>query len=56
VNVAYQLNDRKEFEPLPDKQKELAIGLKLNTTTYDVKYSSNAEKNFDIQSVHREHF
>jgi iron complex outermembrane receptor protein len=46
VNVAYQLNNRKEFEPLPDKQKELAIGLKLNATTYDVKWTSNADKEF----------
>ncbi len=45
-NVAYQLNDRKEFEPLADKQKELAIGLKLNVTTYDLKWSSNADKDF----------
>ena len=44
VNVAYQLNDRKEYEPLPEKQKELAIGLKLNTTTYDIKCTSNPEK------------
>src|SRR6185295_2424952 len=28
------------------KGKELAIGLKLNTTTYDVKWTSNPEKNF----------
>jgi iron complex outermembrane recepter protein len=42
VNISYQLNDRKEFEPLPEKQKEKAIGLQLNTFTYDVKYSSDA--------------
>ncbi len=46
VNLAYLLNDRKEYEPLPGKQKELAIGLKLNTATYDVKWTSNAEKAF----------
>jgi iron complex outermembrane receptor protein len=44
INLAYQLNDRKEYEPLPNKQKELAIGLKLNTTTYDVKWTSSPEK------------
>ena len=48
VNVAYQLNDRKEFEPLDNKQKELAIGLKLNVLTYDVKWISNANKAFGI--------
>jgi iron complex outermembrane recepter protein len=48
LNVAYQLNDRKEYEPLADKQKELAIGLKLNTTTYDLKWTSNAEKEYGI--------
>lgn len=45
-NLSYQINDRKEFEPLPNKEKEDAIGLKLNTMTYDVKYSSNSEKKF----------
>jgi len=44
LNVAYQLNDRKEYEPLANKQKELAIGLKLNTVTYDAKWTSNDEK------------
>jgi len=48
LNLAYQHNDRKEFEPLPDKQKELAIGLLLNTVTYDLKWSSNAEKKFGL--------
>ena len=48
VNVAYQINDRKEFEPLTNKQKELAIGLKLNTATYDAKWTSNAERNFGV--------
>ena len=47
-NVAYQLNNRKEFEPLENKMKELAIGLKLNVTTYDIKWTSNAEKNFGL--------
>lgn len=45
-NLSYQLNDRKEFEPLPDKQKEDAIALKLSSITYDLKYSSNSEKKF----------
>ena len=48
VNLAYQLNDRKEFEPLPFKQKELAIGLKLNVTTFDIKWNSNASKDFGV--------
>ena len=47
-NIAYQMNDRKEFEPLPDKQKELAIGLKLNVITYDARWTSNADKPFGI--------
>lgn len=46
VNAAYQVNDRKEFEPLPNKEKEEAIALKLNTITYDVKYSSASENKF----------
>ncbi len=46
INVAYQVNDRSEFEPLPEKQQRLAIGLKLNTATYDAKWTSNAEKEF----------
>ncbi|MEI6683699.1 MAG: TonB-dependent receptor [Bacteroidota bacterium] len=48
LNVAYQLNDRKEFEPLANKQKELAIGLKLNVITYDAKWTSNAGKDFGV--------
>jgi iron complex outermembrane recepter protein len=48
VNLAWQINDRKEYEPLPGKQKELAIGLLLNTATYDLKWSGNAEKKFGI--------
>ena len=48
VNLAYQVNDRKEYEPLPQKQKELAIGLMLQATTYDVKWTSNAEKRTGI--------
>jgi iron complex outermembrane receptor protein len=46
INVAYQINDRKEFEPVPEKQKQLAIGLKLNTVTYDIKWTSNAVNEF----------
>jgi iron complex outermembrane receptor protein len=45
LNLSYQHNDRKEFEPLPDKQKINAIGLSLKTITYDLKWSSSAEKN-----------
>lgn len=48
LNLAYQINDRKEYEPKPDKQKELAIGLDLNVTTYDLKYTSNPEKETGI--------
>ena len=49
VNVAYQLNDREEYEPvIGNKKGELSIGLKLNATTYDVKWTSNAEKNFGV--------
>jgi iron complex outermembrane receptor protein len=48
VNLAYQVNDRKEYEPLPQKQKELAIGLLLHAITYDVKWTGNAEKPFGI--------
>jgi hypothetical protein len=45
INLAYQANDRKEYEPLPNKGKELAFGLKLTTMTYDLKWTSNPEKN-----------
>ncbi len=48
LNLGFQHNDRKEFEPLPGKQKENAIGLKLNTITYDLKWSSDAEKNLGL--------
>lgn len=48
LNVAFQHNDRKEFEPLPGKQKVNAIGLKLNTITYDLKWTSDAEKKFGL--------
>ena len=48
LNLAYQLNNRKEFEPLPNKQKELAIGLDLNVITYDVKWTSNSAKAFGV--------
>jgi iron complex outermembrane recepter protein len=47
ANVAYQLNNRKEFEPTGVKKgKDLAFGLKLNVITYDVKWTSDAEKKF----------
>ena len=54
INVAYQINDRKEFEPIVDpndstkKLPDLAIGLLLNNTTYDIKWSSNANKSLGI--------
>jgi iron complex outermembrane receptor protein len=54
INAAYQVNDRKEFEPVADpgdstkKLPDLAIGLLLNNTTYDIKWSSNADKNFGV--------
>ncbi len=46
VNVAYQTNDRKEFEPDLPNSPRLAIGLLLNTTTFDAKWTSNQEKSF----------
>ncbi len=50
VNVAYQHNNRKEYEPITTtkdkKDKELAFGLKLTTITYDLKWTSNPEKKF----------
>jgi iron complex outermembrane receptor protein len=43
------LNDRSEFEPLPEKKKKwLAIGLKLNTITYDAKWSSDESKGLGV--------
>jgi iron complex outermembrane receptor protein len=51
LNLAYQLNDRKEFEPLPDGNKhpvDEEIGLMLNTMTYDLKWTSDAEKKFGV--------
>ncbi len=48
MNVAYQMNKREEFEPLPNKQKELAIGLDLGVATYDVKWTSDADKEFGV--------
>ena len=49
VNLAWQINDRGEFEPVAgNKHGELAVGLLLNTATYDVKWTSNAEKSFGI--------
>jgi iron complex outermembrane receptor protein len=45
LNVAYQLNNRKEYEPTGVKKgKELAFGLKLNVFTYDFKWTTDAEK------------
>ena len=48
LNLGYQMNDRKEFEPTPEKTAEMAIGLKQNTATYDLKWTSNEEKNFGV--------
>ncbi|CAN5662821.1 TonB-dependent receptor [soil metagenome] len=52
VNVAYQNNDRKEYEPISSttdkKDKELAFGLKLSTVTYDLKWTSNPVKKFGV--------
>ena len=48
INLSYQRNDRKEFEPLPDKQKELYIGLKLDGINFNVKWSSNTTKLFGL--------
>ncbi|MFI5217964.1 MAG: TonB-dependent receptor domain-containing protein [Bacteroidia bacterium] len=39
LNVAYQLNDRKEFEPLGGKKKYTRYALKLNVLTYDARYT-----------------
>lgn len=50
-NLAWQLNDRKEYEPLADGNKhpkDEEIGLLLNTTTYDLKWTSNAAKKFGV--------
>ncbi len=51
INLAYQFNDRKEFEPAHDSgatTPDTPIFLKLNTCTYDVKWTSNPEKKFGI--------
>jgi len=48
INLAWQSNLRKEYEPLADKQKELAFGLNLDVITYDVKWTSNPEKPFGL--------
>jgi len=52
INLAYQYNDRKEYEPIEStndkKDKELAFGLKLTTITYDLKWTSNPEKKFGV--------
>lgn len=51
-NLAFQYNDRKEYEPDENtedkKDKELAFGLKLTTITYDLKWTSNPEKKFGV--------
>ena len=44
INAAWQVNNRKEFEPVPPGDpKYLAMGLLLNTFTYDAKWSTNSE-------------
>jgi iron complex outermembrane receptor protein len=49
INLSYQDNDRREFEPNGlQKKGELAFGLKLNTITYDAKWNSDAEKKFGV--------
>ena len=52
LNVAYQNNDRKEYEPVntttDPKDKEMAFGLKLTTITYDLKWTSNPEKKLGV--------
>jgi len=49
VNAAYQINNRKEFEPVPaGEPQDTAIGLLLHTFTYDVKWTSSAEKNWGV--------
>ncbi|MFZ7123459.1 MAG: TonB-dependent receptor [Bacteroidota bacterium] len=47
ANLSFQHNDRKEFEPTADGGKEKAIGLRLNTLTYDLRYGSDGEKRFE---------
>jgi len=47
LDIAYQLNDRLEYEPLNNgikKAKYESIGLKLNVFTYDIKWISNPSK------------
>ena len=46
VNGAYQVNNRKEFEPA--QPPHLSLGLLLHTFTYDIKWSSSEEKKFGI--------
>ncbi len=52
LNVAYQYNDRKEYEPVSKttdpEDKEMAFGLKLATITYNLKWTSNPEKKFGV--------
>lgn len=48
INVAYQRNDRKEYEPRITRGKDLAIGLDLRVSTFDVRWSSNEEKPLGI--------
>jgi iron complex outermembrane receptor protein len=51
ANIAYQMNDRKEYEPgLLPKSKFLGVGLQLHTFTADVKWNSNKKKLFGIST------
>jgi iron complex outermembrane receptor protein len=43
ANLSFQHNDRKEFEPAAYGGKEKAIGLRLNTVTYDLRYGSDPD-------------
>ena len=46
VNVSYQSNKRNEFMPLPPGvSRHISLGLLLQTFNYDIKRSSNEEKN-----------
>jgi iron complex outermembrane receptor protein len=52
VNVAFQLTDRQEFEKdlttEDEDDNKLLVSNSLTTITYDVKWTSNAEKKFGI--------
>jgi iron complex outermembrane receptor protein len=49
INTAWQVNNRKEFEPVAAGDPEyVAMGLLLNTFTYDAKWSTNNEDAFGV--------